>query len=90
VVALARGADMLFSMCWDLEESMKANREHGGQTGSTGAGQMAAEAGVDTLVLIHHGPQLDDAGPKAAALAEASSNFDGEVIFGDEGSKLRL
>jgi ribonuclease Z len=90
VTALARGADMLFSMCWDLEESMVANREHAGQTGSTGAGQMAAEADVKALVLVHHGPQLDDSGLRAAALAEASSSYDGEVIFGDEGMRLRL
>lgn len=81
---------MLFSMCWDLEESMIANREHGGQTGSTGAGRMAAEADVKTLVLVHHGPQLDDPGVRASALAEASSNYDGEVIFGDEGMRWGL
>lgn len=90
MTALARGADMLFSMCWDLEESMIANREHGGQTGSTGAGRMAAEADVKTLVLVHHGPQLDDPGVRASALAEASSNYDGEVIFGDEGMRWGL
>jgi ribonuclease BN (tRNA processing enzyme) len=81
---------MLFSMCWDLDESMKANREHTGQTGSTGAGQMAADAGVKRLVLIHHGPQLDKEVLQAAALEEASSNYDGEVVFGDEGMKLSL
>jgi ribonuclease Z len=90
VVDLARGADILFSMCWDLEESMKANREHAGQTGSTGAGQLAAESGVKKLVLVHHGPQLDNAGLQAAALEEASSNYDGAVVFGDEGMKLSL
>jgi len=60
VSVLAAGADVLFSMCWDLDSRMAASNEDNGQTGPIGAAQMAREAGVKKLVLVHHGPALDD------------------------------
>jgi ribonuclease Z len=88
VVALAAGADVLYSMCWDLQGDMRRMKEDNGQTGPITGGQMAAAAGVGTLVLVHHGPNLDVDEHRRQAIEEAESVFDGRVVFADEGLVL--
>ena len=46
VVDLARDADMMLCMCWDDQEVMNQSGEASGQCGTTGAAEMAQEAGV--------------------------------------------
>lgn len=87
---LARGADVLFSMCWDFQSAMDECGENNGQTGTVGAGQLAREAGVGKLVLVHHGPQLESPNARAAVIAEVQNEFDGEIIFADEGDIVSL
>jgi len=87
---LGRGADVLYSMCWDLQGEMKKAKEDTGQTGPHTAGQMASAAKVKKLVLVHHGPNLNSPENRRMAMEEASKTFDGEVIFADEGHVLEL
>lgn len=84
VVELARGARALMSMCWDHQAHMTADGESAGQCGTTGAAEMARQAGVAKLVLVHRGPSLEGSDSGAKALADVHSIFDGEVILADE------
>jgi ribonuclease Z len=84
VVDLAKDADVLVSMCWDDQEVMEANGEAHRQCGTTGAAQMAKEAGVKKLVLVHIGPNLAGHGPMEKGLGDIRSVYDGEVVFSDE------
>ena len=90
VVDLARGADMLLCMCWDDQERMQANGEAPGQCGTTGAAQMAQEAGVKRLVLVHIGPHLSTHGPMEKGIGDVRRLFSGEIIFADELMSLRM
>ena len=84
VVDLASNADIMFYMCWDAQEVMKENKEDGGQCGTTGAAEMAQEAGVKKLVLVHTGPNLSLHGNKEKGIGDVSKIFDGKVVFSDE------
>ena len=90
VVDLARGADMLLCMCWDDQERMQANGEAPGQCGTTGAAQMAQEAGVKKLVLVHIGPHLSTHGPMEKGIGDVRRIYSGEIIFADELLALRV
>ena len=90
VVDLARGADMLLCMCWDDQERMQANGEAPGQCGTTGAAQMAQEAGVKRLVLVHIGPHLSTHGPMEKGIGDVRRLYSGEIIFADELMALRV
>ncbi|MBI3028770.1 MAG: MBL fold metallo-hydrolase [Candidatus Rokubacteria bacterium] len=90
VVDLARGADMMLCMCWDDQERMQANGEAPGQCGTTGAAQMAQEAGVKKLVLVHIGPHLSTHGPMEKGIGDVRRLYSGEIIFADELLTLRL
>lgn len=52
----------------------------------TDAGEIAQEAGVDTLVLTHHLPNRDF----DAMRADAEAAFDGEVVVAEDGLSLSL
>lgn len=84
VTDLARGADIMFSMCWDHQESMDNGGESVGQTGTLGAAQMAANAGVSKLVLVHSGPSLEDPHSTERALTDIAAVFKGEVVMAEE------
>jgi ribonuclease Z len=84
VVDLARGADVLVCMCWDDQEIMNANGENVGQCGTTGAAQMAQEAGVKKLVLSHIGPHLATPGPLEKGIGDVRRTFSGEILFAEE------
>jgi ribonuclease Z len=90
VVELARGADMMFCMCWDDQARMEASGESGGQCGTTGAARMAQEAGVKRLVLVHIGPHLASHGPMEKGIGDVRAAYSGEVIFADELMALSL
>jgi len=90
VVDLARGADMLLCMCWDDQESMIQSGESVGQCGTIGAAEMAREAGVKKLVLVHVGSHLASHGPMEKGIGDVRKIFDGELIFAEELMSLYL
>jgi len=88
LAALAGGTDTLVTNCWDLQETMDANGESPGQTGTLEAAAMAAEAGASRLVLTHTGPALCEA--RDRAVQQIAEQYDGEIIFGEEGMSIEL
>ncbi|MBI4607923.1 MAG: MBL fold metallo-hydrolase [Candidatus Rokubacteria bacterium] len=90
VVELARGADMMLCMCWDEQERMIASGEAAGQCGTTGAAEMAREAGVGKLVLVHVGPHLASHGPMEKGIGDVRRVYDGEIVFAEELMSIRL
>ena len=90
VTDLARGADMMLCMCWDDQERMVALGESFGQCGTLGAAQMAAEAGVKKLVLVHIGPHLARHGPMEKGIGDVRRLYYGELVFADELMTLSL
>ena len=64
--------------------------ENFGQCGTIGAAQMAHEAGVKKLVLVHVGPHLASHGPMEKGIGDVRKIFDGEIIFAEELMALRL
>ena len=87
---LARGADMMFCMCWDDQARMDAMGETVGQCGTTEAAKMAQEAGVKRLVLVHIGPHLAQHGPMEKGIGDVRRIYDGEVVFADELMTIQL
>ena len=90
VVDLARDADVMLCMCWDEEDAMRANDEAAGVCGTMGAAQMAQEAGVKRLVLVHVGPNLAGHGPMEKGIGDIKQLYDGELVFSDELMTLEL
>ena len=84
VTDLARNADAMLCMCWDDEDRMIEQGEGPGQCGTKGAAQMAQEAGVKKLVLVHVGPYIANHGPMEKGIGDIGSLYDGEVIFSEE------
>jgi ribonuclease Z len=105
VVELARGADVLVHDTAFLDELIEA-RQMWSHSGPTGAGRVAAAAGVKTLVLTHLGPYTspppsiamgsmyygDGYGPEiwTEIVARARAEFDGEVILGHDALVLEV
>ena len=81
---LAKDADLMLCMCWDEQERMEQMGEAVGQCGTTAAAQLAQEAGVKKLALVHIGPNLSEAKAAKQAIEATKSIFDGEIIFTDE------
>jgi len=90
VAALAGGCDVLVVNCWDLQETMAANGEAPGQTGTLDAARMGSGAGAKTLVLTHTGPELCKEENRKKALAEIAAAFDGRIVFAEELTTLDL
>jgi ribonuclease Z len=105
VVELARGADVLVHDAAFLDEIIEA-RQMWSHSGPTGAGRVAAAAGVRTLVLTHLGPYTSPAPSIAMAsmyygeargpeiwdeiVARAQAQFDGEVVLGRDALVLEV
>jgi ribonuclease Z len=90
VIDLARGADMLLCMCWDDQDCMIQSGENVGQCGTIDAAEMARDAGVKKLVLVHVGPHLASHGPMEKGIGDVRRVFDGDIIFAEELMTLRL
>ncbi len=90
VIDLARGAGTLLCMCWDDQEVMNANGEAAGQCGTLGAAQMAQEAGVTRLVLVHMGPHLSQHGPLEKGIGDVRKLYDGQLIYAEELMRLEM
>jgi ribonuclease Z len=105
VVELARGADVLVHDTAFLDEIIEA-RQMWSHSGPTGAGRVAAQAGVKTLVLTHLGPYTSaapavemasmyyggrrDAGNWEEIVAQARSEVAGEVVLGQDALVLEI
>jgi ribonuclease Z len=105
VIELARGADVLVHDTAFLDEII-AERQMWSHSGPTGAGRVAAAAGVKRLVLTHLGPYTSPApsvemasmyygGPRGPEIwdeivARAQAQFDGEVILGRDALVLEV
>lgn len=90
VTDLARGADIMLCMCWDDQEVMEQNGEAAGQCGTIGAAQMAQEAGVGRLALVHIGPHLSGHGPMEKGIADIRRIYGGEIIFSEELMRIAM
>ena len=84
VIDLARGADLMLCMCWDHQSVMEQVGESEGQCGTVGAGQMAQEAGVKRLALVHTGPRLCQHPEMEKGIGDIKKVYDGELVFGEE------
>jgi ribonuclease Z len=84
VINLAKNADIMFCMCWDHQEIMDKNGESIGQTGTLGAAQMAQEAKVRKLVLVHMGPNLSHHDSEFRGINEMTRIYDGDIVFSEE------
>jgi len=87
---LARDADMMLCMCWDDQSVMENVSESEGQCGTTGAAQLAQDAGVKKLVLVHMGPNLAKDTPFERHVDEMTRMYDGEIIFSEELMRLEV
>ena len=84
VIDLARDADVMLCMCWDDQGEMERNGEAPFQCGTTEAAQMAQDAGVKRLALVHIGPHLAGHGPMEKGIGDIKKIYDGDVVFSDE------
>ncbi|MDG0869065.1 MBL fold metallo-hydrolase [Candidatus Lucifugimonas marina] len=90
IIDLASDADVLVSMCGNFQSELERKGVQSGQIGSLSAAEMAAEAGVGQLVMVHMGPDISSASGRVRALEEMSSIFQGEIIVSDELSSYDL
>ena len=90
VVDLARGADVLVSMCYDDEERMERSGVAGGQSGPRRSAGMAAAAGVGTLVLVHQTPNVARPEEAARAVELTADCFGGTVIFAEQLQRIEV
>ena len=84
VKELAKDADLMLCMCWDDQDRMESMEEHNGQCGTKAAAQLAQEAGVKKLALVHIGPHLSTSGAFEKGVGDAKRIYDGDLIFTDE------
>ena len=91
MIDLARGAHTLVHMSMDLEADIARWPEINATcAGPIGAGEIAAKAGVQRLVLVHLGERMDGPARQDAMVAEAKSVFRGEVVCGADRLTLRF
>lgn len=104
--ALAAGADVLVSEVMDrglildaacafdrLNDPRNAKLLRDIRTyhvGVDAVGQVAAQAGVGTLVLTHQVPAVPAAQAELLFGGAISSSFDGEVVVAEDGSRIRV
>ena len=90
VTELARGADLMLCMCVDAQSALVEKGMHVGQCGTTAAAQMAQDAGVKRLALVHVNPYLGQHGAMEQGIGDVSEVFDGEIIFTHEIMRIDL
>ena len=83
VAELAKNADVMVISCWDDQDRMKATGQ-AGMCGTVDAAQVAQEAGVGKLVLVHTLPALSRHVDMEKGIGDARKVYDGELVFGEE------
>ena len=81
---------MMLCMCWDEQSVMDSANEANGQCGTTGAAQLAQEAGVKKLVLVHMGPSLSSDTPFDRHFEAMTPLYQGEIIFSEELMRIEV
>ncbi len=84
VIDLARGADILLHECSVTEEFRERFGLQRAHSGPKSAAQVAAEANVAKLVLVHILPDLDTPATLAEMTREVRRIFSGEVYMGED------
>lgn len=84
IVELADGADLLITMCCDVEPIGAKPA----QIGTEGAARIASEAGVGAVVLTHAGPNISYPGGQERAVGEVAKMFDKQIYFAFEGLEV--
>ena len=69
---------------------MNQTGEATGQCGTTGAAEMAQEAGVKKLVLVHMGPSLSAQAPFQHANSAMQRIYQGEIIVSMELIRIHM
>lgn len=82
--ALSKGCDVLVANCWDLQETMEANGEAPGQTGTIDAANFARDAGAKVLILAHMGARISAPDSIKKALVDIGRIYSGKVIVSRE------
>lgn len=90
VVDLAKDADIMVCLCVDVQADIDGTPEAEYLCGSTGAGEMARDAGAKKLVLVHESPQLQVPGASERALGDIAKVYDGPVIRSREMQIIQL
>jgi ribonuclease BN (tRNA processing enzyme) len=91
LAAFARDAHTLVHMGMDLDEARQRLPDvYGACSTARQAGQIAAQAGVSRLVMVHLGRSLDDPARRAAMVDEARDEFSGEVVAGEDLLELAI
>lgn len=86
----AKGAEVFVANCWNHQSIMDGDGEAPGQTGTLDAARFARDSGAKRLVLTHTGPVLCAPGSREKAIGDISREYDGEIIFAEEGMVLGL
>ena len=90
VTQLAHGADLMLCMCVDAQDALVGKGMHVGQCGTTAAAQMAQDAGVKRLALVHVNPHLGQHGAMEQGIGDVSEVYEGEIIFTHEIMRIDL
>ncbi len=90
VTDLARNADVMLCMCTNDQVAIEQDGTLIGSCGTGGAAQMAQDAGVKKLVLIHIGPHLARHGAMENGIGEVHRNYDGEIVFSEEVMRIPI
>jgi len=85
---LALGADVMFAMCWNTSENQPNHTE--GLCTLEAAVQLAADADVRSLVLVHCGEHVASPGVADAALAGLRDTYKGRVVLAEELQRIEL
>jgi ribonuclease BN (tRNA processing enzyme) len=81
---LAVGSDVLIHMCHYLSGTQPSADFAASCCGHLEAAELAASAGVRTLVLTHITEQFDRPGLRERVVREMGAIFSGEIIFGED------
>lgn len=81
---LARGCDVLVHMCHYLTGTSPSKAFSESVMGHMELAQLAAKAGVKTLVLTHLTEQIDQPGIRERVVAEMSGVYHGHIVLGED------
>jgi ribonuclease BN (tRNA processing enzyme) len=84
-IRLIEGADVLVHMCYQISGTAPNPEWQTGAAGHREVAEVAAEAGVRTLVVSHVSNQMDLPGVRERLLAEMAGIFSGNIIWGEDG-----
>ena len=80
---LAKNADVMVMVTVDLQADIDGSPEGDYMSGTIGTGELAQEAGVKKIVLVHNTAWAIP-GRMEKGIAEIASVYDGEIVFGSE------